>query len=44
MDDLTKRYNVPEAERIPEEIIFALEKEIFDKIKENPDILRKVIK
>jgi putative nucleotidyltransferase with HDIG domain len=44
LDDLNIRYDVPDNERVDELKVFALEKEIFDKIKENPDILRKVIK
>ncbi|MCD6546940.1 MAG: HD domain-containing protein [Nanoarchaeota archaeon] len=44
LDDLYRRYNVPEEKRVDEEIVFSLEKEIFDIIQENPNILKKVIK
>jgi putative nucleotidyltransferase with HDIG domain len=44
LDDLNKRYNIPLKDRAPERDIFALEEEIYDKLDEKPEDLKKVIK
>jgi putative nucleotidyltransferase with HDIG domain len=44
MEDLGKRYKVPEEERVPLSEVLKLEKEIFDVIGESPTILKKAIK
>ena len=43
MDDLYVRYNIPPEKRIDEKMVFALEKEIFDKINESPDKLKEEV-
>lgn len=43
LDDLNKRYNVPKEKRVPEHLLFALEKEIYDKIGGTPENLEEDI-
>lgn len=44
LDDLNKRYNIPEHLRIDEKKVFALEKEIYSKLDESPDVLKYKVK